>query len=52
MFEARAIMICITSVGYGLEPEFLLKAPSQLGMREGIERAFDENRRAQARVEL
>jgi hypothetical protein len=45
-------MICVTSIGYRLEPEFLLKAPSQPGMRERIERAFNENRRVQARAKL
>ena len=50
--EARAIMIRVATIGYGLEPEFLLKAPSQPGMRERIDRAFIENKRAQAQAKL
>jgi hypothetical protein len=45
-------MIRVASVGYGLEPGFLLKAPSQPGMRERIERAYNEGRRVQARAKL
>ena len=45
-------MIRVATIGYELEPEFLLKAPSQPGMRERIERAFIENKRAQAQAKL
>ena len=45
-------MIRVASISYGLEPEFLLKAPSQPGMRERIEHAFIENKRAQAKAKL
>jgi hypothetical protein len=38
-------MIRVASIGYGLEPEFLLKAPSQPGMGERIERALVERER-------
>ncbi|KAF9647828.1 hypothetical protein BDM02DRAFT_3097512 [Thelephora ganbajun] len=47
-----AIMIRVASIGYGLEPEFLLKAPSQPGMRERVEYASNENKRAQAKAKL
>lgn len=45
-------MIRVASIGYGLEPEFLLKAPSQPGTRERIERAFNEIKRAQTKAKL
>jgi hypothetical protein len=46
----RAIVIRVASIGYGLEPEFLLKAPGQPGMRERIEHALRENKRAKAKL--
>ena len=45
-------MIRVARIGYGLEPEFILKAPSQPGMRERIERAFNENKRMQTKAKL
>jgi len=45
-------MIRVASIGYGLEPEFLLKAPSQPGMGERIGRAFNESKQAQAKAKL
>ena len=49
-------MIRVASIGYGLEPEFILKAPGQPGMRERIKRAlkraFDENKLAQVKAKL
>jgi len=45
-------MIRVASIGYGLEPEFLVKAPSQPGMRERIERALNEGKRAQVKAKL
>ena len=45
-------MIRVASIGYGLEPEFLLKAPGQPGMRERVERAFNEDKRARAKAKL
>ena len=52
MFEDRTIMIRVASIGYGHEPEFLLKAPSQPGMRERIKRAFDDHKVRQAKAKL
>jgi len=46
------IMIRVASIGYSLEPEFLLKAPNQPGMRERIEYALKGNDRAQAKTKL
>jgi len=40
-------MIRVASIGYGLKPEFLLKAPSQLGIR-----AFDGRKRGQTKAKL
>ena len=45
-------MIRVASIGYGLEPEFTLKAPGQPGMRERIERAVRENKQAQVKAKL
>lgn len=45
-------MVRVASIGYGLEPEFLLKAPSQPGMRERIVRAFNDHKTAQAKAKL
>ena len=45
-------MVRVAGIGYGLEPEFLLKAPSQPGMRERIERAFNDYKIAQAKAKL
>jgi len=45
-------MIRVAGIGYGLESEFLLKAPSQPGMRERIERAFNNHKTGQARAKL
>jgi len=47
-----AIMIRVARIGYGLEPEFLLKAPSQPGMRERIERALNDHKTAQVKAKL
>ena len=45
-------MIRVANIGYGLEPEFLLKAPNQPGMLERVERALDEGKRGQVRAKL
>jgi hypothetical protein len=46
-------MIRVASIGYGLEPEFLLKAPSQPGMGERIERALrGKKERVRVRTKL
>lgn len=45
-------MIRVASIGYGLKPEFLLKAPSQPGTRERIERAFGCRKRGQTKAKL
>ena len=45
-------MIRVASIGYGLEPEFLLKAPSQPGMHERIERAVNDHKTGQAKSKL
>lgn len=45
-------MIRVASVGYGLEPSFLLKAPGQPAMRERIEHALRRGKRAQAKAKL
>ena len=45
-------MIRVASIGYGLEPEFLLKAPGQPGTREKIELALRKNRRAHVKAKL
>lgn len=47
----RAIMIRVASIGYGLRPEFVLKAPGQPGMRERIEYAIRRGR-AEAKAKL
>jgi len=47
-----AIMIRVASIGYGLEPEFLLKAPGQPGMRERIERVLREGKRGRIQARL
>lgn len=47
-----AIMIRVATIGYGLEPEFLLKAPGQPGMRERTEHVLREDNRAQVRAKL
>jgi len=47
-----AIMVRVASIGYGLEPEFLLKAPSQPGMHERIKRAFNDYKTTQAKAKL
>ena len=52
MFEDRAIMIRVASIGYGLKPEFILKAPSQPGIRERIECAFDGRKRGHTKAKL
>lgn len=43
-------MIRVASIGYDLEPEFLLKAPGQPGMRERIEHALKENKRVKVKL--
>ena len=45
-------MIRVAQIGYGLEPEFLLKAPSQPSMRERIERALNGYKTAQVKAKL
>lgn len=45
-------MIRVASIGYGIEPEFLLKALSQPGMRERIERAFNDHKAAHVKAKL
>jgi hypothetical protein len=45
-------MIRVAGIGYGLEPEFLLKAPSQPGMRERIELAFNGHGTGQTKAKL
>jgi len=45
-------MIRVASVGYGLEPDFLVKAPTQPGMRERIERAVNDYKKTQAKAKL
>jgi len=45
-------MIRVASIGYGLDPEFLLRAPGQPRMRERIERAFKQNEQARAMAKL
>ena len=45
-------MIRVSSIGYGLKPEFLLKAPNQSGSHERIERAFNDRKRGQTKAKL
>lgn len=45
-------MIRVARIGYGLEPEFLLKTPGQPGMRERIGHALREGNRAQVKAKL
>lgn len=45
-------MIRVASIGYGLEPEFVLKAPGQPRTRERIEYALRRGKPAQAKAKL
>lgn len=45
-------MIRVARIGYGLEPEFLLKAPRQPSMRERIERALNDRKMGQVKAKL